>query len=65
MNTFDKYFANDMKIIEKALRSIDVAEMDKLVDACEATIKAGHKIISSGLGKNVPVWNNAFPGIRR
>ena len=29
--------------------------MDALVDACESTLREGHKIIASGLGKNVPI----------
>ena len=28
---------------------------DKLVDECYVTLKSGHKIIASGLGKNVPI----------
>ncbi|MCI8950569.1 MAG: SIS domain-containing protein [Lachnospiraceae bacterium] len=54
-NTFEKYFINDSRIIENALRSISVLEMDSLVDACEGTLKSGHKIVASGLGKNVPI----------
>lgn len=55
MDAFNKYFLDDSKIIENALKSIDLKEMDALVDACESTLKSGHKIIASGLGKNVPV----------
>ena len=52
---FEKYFLRDYKVMEDALRSIDVKKMDKLVDACEAVLRGGHKIIASGLGKNVPI----------
>lgn len=55
MNSFEKYFVNDSKIIESALKSIDLIEMDKLVNVCESTIRSGHKIVASGLGKNVPI----------
>lgn len=55
MTAFDKYFTEDSFVIEKALKSISLNEMDALVDACEATLKSGHKIIASGLGKNVPI----------
>lgn len=56
MNTaYEKYFIRDSKIIEAALRSIDGHQMDKLVNMCENTLRSGHKIIASGLGKNVPI----------
>lgn len=53
--TFEKYFKEDLEQFCKSLNSIDVKEMDALIDACENTIKSGHKIIVSGLGKNVPI----------
>lgn len=55
MSAFEKYFFNDYIVIEKALKSINCAQMDALVDACEHTIRSGNKIIASGLGKNVPI----------
>ena len=54
-NTYDYYFAADCEAITNALKSIDIHEMDNLIDICEETIKSGHKIIASGLGKNVPI----------
>lgn len=54
-DTFEKYFKNDSQIIESALNSIDIDEMDALMEACENTIRSGHKVIASGLGKNVPI----------
>lgn len=54
-NVFEEYFSEDMKVMENALKSIRWDEMHKLLDACEATIQSGHKIIASGLGKNVPI----------
>lgn len=54
-DVFEKYFRRDCKIIEEALKSIDISQMDKLLEDCEKTLKTGHKIIASGLGKNVPI----------
>lgn len=55
MSTYDKYFINDVEIIKTALKSIDEQQMDALVDMCLSTLKSGHKVIASGLGKNVPI----------
>ncbi len=55
MGSFEKYFLNDSKIIGAALKSIEEKEMDELIDACESTLRSGHKIVASGLGKNVPI----------
>lgn len=52
---FEKYFQDDIEQLTRSLKSIDVKEMDELVDACEKTLRSGHKIIPSGLGKNVPI----------
>lgn len=52
---YDKYFKEDLEQFYKSLNSIDIQEMDELIDACEMTLKSGHKIIASGLGKNVPI----------
>lgn len=54
-SAYDYYFAVDGNTINAALRSIDIQEMDNLINACEKTIRSGHKIIASGLGKNVPI----------
>lgn len=54
-SAFDFYFKEDTEMIEKALKSIDVNEMESLLAACEETLRAGHKIVASGLGKNVPI----------
>lgn len=52
---YDKYFKEDLEQFYKSLCSIDIQEMDELIDACEKTLRSGHKIIASGLGKNVPI----------
>ena len=54
-SAFEQYFSNDAKIISEALHSIDGDAMDNLIDACEKTLRSGHKIVASGLGKNVPI----------
>ena len=52
---YDKYFKEDLEQFYKSLNSIDIKEMDELIEACEKTLRSGHKIIASGLGKNVPI----------
>ncbi len=49
------YFDRTMNQLENALKGISMSEMDHLIYECEATLKSGHKIIASGLGKNVPI----------
>lgn len=55
MGAFEKYFLNDARILEASLKSIEEKEMDALLEACETTLRSGHKIVASGLGKNVPI----------
>lgn len=55
VSAFDEFFANDAKLIESALKSIKLEDMEKLISSCEETLEAGNKIIASGLGKNVPI----------
>lgn len=54
-SAFEVYFKQDEIIIDKALKSIDIAQMDALISACESTLRNGHKVVASGLGKNVPI----------
>jgi len=49
------YFDKTVHLIDNALNSISDEAMTSLIDDCEKTLKAGHKIIASGLGKNVPI----------
>lgn len=49
------YFKRNAELIEDALKTIDGHVMDTLIDECEAVLRAGHKIVVSGLGKNVPI----------
>lgn len=48
-------FGETARILENALKSIDEASFSRLVDQCVATLRAGKKVIVSGLGKNVPI----------
>lgn len=54
-SAYKKYFASNEKILKDALKSIRMDQMEALISDCESTLKSGHKIITSGLGKNVPI----------
>ena len=41
--------------LDDALKGISMADLDRLISDCEYTLKSGHKVIASGLGKNVPI----------
>ena len=49
------YFKEVFDVVKDSLESINVDEYNRLIDDCENTIRSGHKIIASGLGKNVPI----------
>lgn len=49
------YFENMLHIIDKSIHSIDGEKFEKLISQCVDTLKAGNKIVASGLGKNVPI----------
>lgn len=49
------YFEQNMLRLEHALKSISGTQMDSLISDCEKTLREGHRIIVSGLGKNVPI----------
>lgn len=53
--TMKQYFSETVNIIGEALKSIDDKSFDQLVEECYTTLHSGHKIIASGLGKNVPI----------
>ncbi len=55
MESAYSYFSDDIEIIMHALKTIDKAQMDQLIEESEKTIRAGQKIIISGLGKNVSI----------
>ena len=50
-----EYFENLLTTINHSVHSLDEAVFNRLLDECQATLESGHKIVVSGLGKNVPV----------
>ena len=49
------YFENELKEIDASIHSMDENEFERWVkEACDV-IERGHKIVVSGLGKNVPI----------
>ncbi|MCD8372231.1 MAG: SIS domain-containing protein [Clostridia bacterium] len=48
-------FEETIKTLSDSLRSVDETVFNQLLDECVVALKGGHKIITSGLGKNVPV----------
>ncbi|WP_411678496.1 SIS domain-containing protein [Caproicibacter sp.] len=51
----NEYFTSILDSISDSVRSIDGKKFDQLVGECVRALEGGHKIIASGLGKNVPV----------
>lgn len=49
------YFNEMINIVENSLMSIDTECFNQLIKECVEVINSGHRIIVSGLGKNVPV----------
>ncbi len=49
------YFERQLKEFEHAIHSMDIELFERWVAEGAQTLQAGHKIIVSGLGKNVPV----------
>ena len=55
MESAYSYFEQNMSWIENALKSVSGTQMDSIISDCERTLRGGHRIIVSGLGKNVPI----------
>ena len=49
------YFENELKEIDASIHSLDEPTFRRWVDEAADIIETGHKIIVSGLGKNVPI----------
>lgn len=49
------YFEDMLRMIDASIHSMDEEVFKKLVEECVQTIRNGHKVIASGLGKNVPI----------
>lgn len=50
-----KYFENIISQINDSFASLDDDVFSQLLCDCENALKNGHKIVASGLGKNVPI----------
>lgn len=50
-----RYFEKQLNEIERSVYSLDEKEFERLVDEASETLDRGHKVIVSGLGKNVPI----------
>lgn len=49
------YFKKQLSEFEHSIESLDEKLFERWVDEAVKTLKSGHKIIVSGLGKNVPI----------
>lgn len=49
------YFEKQLKELDYSIHSLDESAFKRWVDEAAETIEKGHKIIASGLGKNVPI----------
>ena len=50
-----QYFDTILNSIENSIHSMDMSDFERLVNESIDTLRSGHRIIASGLGKNVPV----------
>ncbi len=50
-----RYFERQLQEIDHSLHSLDSQIFQRLVNESIAVLNAGHKIVVSGLGKNVPI----------
>lgn len=50
-----KYFEEELRMIADSIHSMDETVYDRLLDDVKETLESGHKVIASGLGKNVPI----------
>ena len=49
------YFKNLLETIRHSVESLDEKAFEQLLGECQQVLESGHKIVVSGLGKNVPV----------
>lgn len=49
------YFERQLKELDHSIHSLDEKVFERWVDEAVETLQAGHKLIVSGLGKNVPI----------
>lgn len=50
-----RYFEKQLAEFDHSIHSLDEKKFSRWVDEAVETLKSGHKIIVSGLGKNVPI----------
>ncbi|CAM3692204.1 SIS domain-containing protein [Cohnella lubricantis] len=50
-----EHFERTLRILSDSIRSIREEEFNALKQDCVRTLRAGNKIVASGLGKNVPI----------
>lgn len=50
-----RYFEKQLKELDYSIHSLDEDIFERWVDEAVKTLENGHKIIASGLGKNVPI----------
>lgn len=50
-----QYFQETMQILQNTINSLDTNAFSRLVTECGIVLNNGHRVIVSGLGKNVPV----------
>ena len=50
-----EYFKSVTDTIQRTVESMDMTVFNQLLSECEQVLKHGHKVVVSGLGKNVPV----------
>ncbi len=50
-----RYFEKQLKELDYSIHSLDENIFERWVDEAVKTLENGHKIIASGLGKNVPI----------
>lgn len=50
-----EYFEQLISTIDSSLHSINEEDFNRLVEDCVEALQGGHKVVVSGLGKNVPI----------
>ena len=50
-----QYFQETMQVLQNTINSLDMNAFSRLVTECGIALNNGHRVIVSGLGKNVPV----------
>lgn len=49
------YFEKQLEEIDHSIHSMDMNAFEQMVDITMTTLRNGHKVVVSGLGKNVPI----------